>query len=88
MTDPIRNLVDHLANRAVLFEVDPDPRQPNRVLYKITAASRDAVQDAISEIMNRVDDTSGYAVFAGPRRSGDGFMAQGAVVIYGAGRAS
>jgi hypothetical protein len=88
MSDPVRDIVDHLANRAVLFEVDPDPRQPNRVLYKITAASRDAVQGAIADIMLRVDESSGYAVFDGPRRCGEGFVAQGCVVVYGAGRAS
>jgi hypothetical protein len=69
-------------SHGVVFEIEPDPNQHNRVLYRITAASRDAVQDAITEIMNRVDDTSGYAVFAGPRRYADGYIAQGAVVVY------
>ena len=68
---------------AVLIQHEPDPSDPNRLIYTIMSSTRDGVQDAITTIMNRVDEESGYAVFANPRRSGDGFTAQGAVVIYG-----
>ena len=68
----------------VTIEHTPDPNKPNRLLYKITGPSRDAVQFAISDIMNRVSDGSGYAVFSTPQRCGNSYVGHGAVVIHSA----
>jgi hypothetical protein len=83
--DPIHDIVAHLsqppAARASI-EHEADPARPSRLVYRITASTREAVQSAITDLMNKVDDGSGYAVFSGPRRCEGGYIAHGAVVVY------
>lgn len=52
----------------VLTTADPHPDNPNRERIDITGATHDAVQQAITAIMNHVDDVRGVAEFQIPRR--------------------
>jgi hypothetical protein len=47
-------------------EHEADPKHPGRTAYRITGPSHAAVQDAISAIMNPIDDAGGFASFVGP----------------------
>lgn len=64
------------------IECEPDPRQPNRLAYRITGATRQCVQDVIDNLIASVDGGFGYANFVGPARCEDGYHALGQVVIY------
>jgi hypothetical protein len=59
----------------------PDPEQPGRTAYHIVGLTRAAVQDAITGIMNEVEDRGGVAHFVGPMRLNGGFGAAGLVTL-------
>lgn len=59
-----------------------DPHQPNRIGYRITGATREAVQIVIDNLTASVDGGFGYANFVGPARRDGEFFALGQVVIY------
>lgn len=58
-----------------------DPRQPGRICYHITHATRAAVQEIMDELCHRVSCGSGYANFVGPTRTATGYEALGQVVV-------
>lgn len=81
--DPIRALVDNLRSLEPRIEHEPDPRNPNRIAYRITAPSRDRVQAVIDNLFASVEGGFGYANFTTPTRCEAGYEAIGQVVLYG-----
>lgn len=62
-------------------EWEKDPRAPGRTAYRITGATRDVVQGAITARMNEAEDGGGRAQFIGPHRFEGGWVALGEVVL-------
>jgi hypothetical protein len=82
-TDPIREVVDNLRSLEPRIEHEPDPRNPNRIAYRITARSRDRVQGVIDNLFASVEGGFGYVNFTAPTRCEDGYQAIVQVVLYG-----
>lgn len=63
-------------------EHHPDPRNPNRIVYRITGQSRECVQAKIDEITNRVSGGIGDAGFFGPSLIEGEYRALGEVIVF------
>lgn len=67
---------------AAQVEAEADPRTPGRTAYRITAATRRAVQGAIDARMIEAEDAGGFAKFIGPHPVDGGvFGALGEIII-------
>jgi len=62
-------------------EWEKDPRVPGRTAYRITGATRDVVQAAITRQMDFAERTDGNAEFTNPERIETGWESVGYVLI-------
>jgi len=63
------------------IEWQADPATPGRTAYRITGATRDVVQNAISARMEAAERLDGNSEFTHPERIIDGWLSLGYVLL-------